>query len=112
MTDTPETLPTDLKEMIESNRKLAALIEPLQMMLALDRSPGMSERLEAFMSELSAIREQMQRAADTMERTLAHRDDELAQQARLHRGLNQVQAYLAELKAWFGAPRTEVLQSS
>lgn len=99
MNDTP--LPSDLSELLTINRTLAGLIEPLRMILAMERAPGIGERLEAFMAELSAIREQMERAADTMERTLNRREEEQERQQRLEHTILLMQRDIVTLKAWF-----------
>lgn len=107
MTDMP-----DLKELIAANHKLIDLIEPLQILLALERAPGIGERLENFLAELTGIRMQMQRAADTMEQALAHNTEARAVEIRLERRLSLIQADLATLKSWLGAPPPEATPNS
>ena len=72
MTEQPAIgLPTDLKDLLNLIRQLAALIEPLQMLLAMERQPGIAERVDAFLFEINSIGERIDRAATSMERALA-----------------------------------------
>lgn len=107
MTDMP-----NLKELIAANRKLIELIEPLQMLLAIKRAPGIGERLETFIDELEGIGLQMQRAADMMERALVQSTEARAVEARLERRLSLIQADLSTLKSWLGAPPPEASPNS
>jgi len=73
MTDTPPTSLHDLDELFAITRTLAALIEPLQMLLAMEQAPGIGERLDALMAQLTAISGHMQRAANVLERAVSRR---------------------------------------
>lgn len=102
MPDTP-TQP-DLVELLNINRTLARLIEPLEMLLAMERAPGIGDRLDTLMADLSGIREQMQRAADTMEQALERRQEDRDQEAQTAAVISEMQKDIRMLKAWFAAP--------
>jgi len=106
-----DTLPHDLDELFSITRTLAAMIEPLQMLLAMEQAPGIGERLDALMAQLTAISGHMQRAADVLERAVSLQENDAARQEAVARSLMLLQRDVAMLKEWFIAPLPEVEQT-
>ncbi|MCJ8139938.1 hypothetical protein [Falsirhodobacter halotolerans] len=111
MPDTTSPLP-DLTELLTINRTLARLIEPLETLLAMERAPGIGQRLEEFMSELSGIRVQMDRAATIMQTALERREAEVARERQTASMIAEMRKDIQALKAWFSAPPSEVEETS
>ncbi len=110
MTDAP--LPLDIAELFKITRTLAGLIEPLQMILAMEEAPGIGDRLDILISDLSAIRDQMQRAADIMEKALSRRQMDREREARMEHAMATMRRDISLLKNWFAAPLPEVAQNT
>lgn len=110
MTDT--RLPPDITELLDINRTLAGLIEPLQMILAMEQAPGIGDRLDILISDLGAIRDQMQRAADIMEQALSRREEDREREARMENVMMAMRADITLLKEWFAAPLPEAAPTS
>lgn len=110
MTDT--TAPPELSELLNINLSLARLIEPLEMLLAMERAPGIGQRLDGFMAELSAIRIQIERAAGIMETALEQGELQTNREVRQAIMMAEMQRDIAILKAWFLAPIPKVEQDS
>ena len=110
MTDT--RLPPDLTELLNINRTLAGLIEPLRMILAMDQAPGIGDRLDILISDLGAIQDEMQRAADIMEQALTRREADREREARMEDAMNAMRRDITLLKEWFAAPLPEAGQTS
>lgn len=98
-------LPPDLQELLTITKTLAALIEPLQMILAMERAPGVGDRLDALLAELSAISTHIQRAADTMVAALAAREEERLHRERMEVQLVEMQSEIKALMTWLGVPQ-------
>lgn len=97
--------PSDLQELLKITKTLAALIEPLQMILAMERAPGVGDRLDALLAELSSISTHIQRAADTMVDALAAREEERLHRERMEVQLAEMRSAMKALMAWHGVPQ-------
>ena len=64
--------PMEWPQLLAELRKLTALIAPLQALLAQEEAPGLSERLERFLAEITRVGDQVERAAEAMELSLIH----------------------------------------
>lgn len=102
----------ELGELLNINRSLARLIEPLEMLLAMERAPGIGQRLDGFMAELSAIRSQIERAAGIMETALERGEMQTEREAEQSALMAEMQRDIAILKAWFLAPSPKVERRS
>lgn len=96
--------PHDLDELLEINRTLAALIAPLQALLAMEQAPGIDDRLNSMIADLAAIRDQVHRAADLMDATLTRNAEDRAAEAQMAQQIATMQQDIAQLRAWFSAP--------
>ncbi|GGH56939.1 hypothetical protein GVY41_13910 [Frigidibacter albus] len=110
MTDT--RLPPDISELLVITRTLAGLIDPLQMILAMEQAPGIGDRLDILISDLGAIRDQMQRAADIMEQALSRRETDREREARMEDAMTAMRRDITLLKEWFAAPLPEAEPTS
>ena len=59
----------DMLELLSQLRKLTELIDPLKAILAAEATPGMGERIEHFLTEVTRIADQMDLAAHAMKAT-------------------------------------------
>lgn len=104
MTETSH--PQDWPELLVELRKLTALIEPLQKIMAQEEAPALSERVDQFVTEISLIRGQMERAVAALEADTETRERVLAltlemanqkqQMARMEAGIARVLRLMGE----------------
>ncbi|ATQ56526.1 hypothetical protein [Paracoccus yeei] len=66
--------PSEWPELLIELRKLTALIAPLRALLAQEETPGLSERIDRFVAEITRVGDQVERAALAMEAEKQTRD--------------------------------------
>lgn len=105
MTQSP--LPEDFPDLLKQMKKLAELVDPLKAILAAERKPDLTERIERFLLEVTRISDQMERAVTAMEAdrenraTLQHLERRIEVQGE---NLEVVLDKLREILDLFGAP--------
>ena len=99
--------PTEWPALLAELRKLTALIGPLQALLAQEEAPGLSERIDLFLAEITRVGDQVERAATAMEAEGQSRD--LMQQitknlAVQKHQIDKLQGRMAQILGVLGAP--------
>ena len=99
--------PTEWPALLAELRKLTALIGPLQALLAQEEAPGLSDRIDLFLAEITRVGDQVERAATAMEAEGQSRD--LMQQitkdlAVQKHQIDRLQDGMAQILGLLGAP--------
>lgn len=63
---TTSELPMEWPALLVELRKLNGLIAPLQALLAQEAAPGLSDRIDRFLAEITRVGDQVERAAEAM----------------------------------------------
>lgn len=104
MTDSNESAPEGLTELLRVANQLERLIEPLESLLDMKKAPGLSEWMDSFLFELGAISREMAKIADRIEQVLIPQEAAQEHMARMEQQLAQINQDLAVIKAYLTLP--------
>ncbi len=105
MTEAPA--PEEFPELLQQMRKLTELVDPLKAIIAAEKKPDLTERIERFLSEVTRIGDKVERAAKAMEEdqesraALKRMEGQIEDQGR---ELKEIGSQMRDILRLFGAP--------